>query len=99
MSCEHIVYMLRCKDDSFYTGYTTDLTHRITQHERGKGAKYTRGRGPFSLVYYATYKTKRKALQEEYRIKQLTRAQKMSLIEKEVFEHVEPTELQGKRNR
>ncbi|WP_270182919.1 GIY-YIG nuclease family protein [Alkalihalobacillus sp. CinArs1] len=99
MSCKHVVYILRCKDDSFYTGYTTDLAHRISQHESGKGAKYTRGRGPFSLVYHATYDTKRKALQEEYRIKQLTRAQKMSLIEKEVYEHVESTELQGKRNR
>ena len=99
MSFEHTVYILRCKDDSYYTGYTLDLAHRIALHESGKGAKYTRGRGPFCLVYKAMYETKRQALQEEYRIKQLTRAQKMELIERWGERCVDPTELQGNRNR
>ena len=45
------VYMLRCKDDSLYTGWTNDLEHRLQMHATGKGAKYTRGRGPLTLVY------------------------------------------------
>src|SRR5690625_7153860 len=54
----HIVYMLRCSDDTLYTGYTTDLARRVQMHEEGKGAKYTRGRGPFRVVYIEKYDTK-----------------------------------------
>ena len=45
------VYMLRCKDSSIYTGWTNDIEHRLAMHRTGKGAKYTRGRGPLELVY------------------------------------------------
>ena len=45
------VYMLRCKDGSLYTGWTNDLKHRLAMHNSGRGAKYTRGRGPLELVY------------------------------------------------
>lgn len=45
------VYMLRCKDGSLYTGWTNDLEHRLAMHNSGRGAKYTRGRGPLELVY------------------------------------------------
>ncbi|MBP2078547.1 GIY-YIG nuclease family protein [Oceanobacillus polygoni] len=81
MACEHVVYMLRCKDDSLYTGYTNNLEHRLNMHESGKGAKYTRGRGPFQVVFVERFSTKEAAMQEEYRIKQLSRNEKMLLIQ------------------
>lgn len=77
---EHIVYILRCKDDTLYTGYTIDLENRLKMHTNGKGAKYTRGRGPFEVVFVEKYATKEKALQTEYMIKQLTRKDKQQLI-------------------
>ncbi len=76
MAADHYVYMLRCKDDTLYTGYTNDLEARIRKHESGKGAKYTRGRGPFVLEIVKTYDTKVEAMKEEYRIKRMTRSQK-----------------------
>lgn len=94
----HFVYMLECRDGSYYTGYTTDLSHRLAQHECGKGAKYTRGRGPLRLVYQADYETKSEAMQEEYRIKQLTRNQKEKIIKEKRQVHVESEELQRERD-
>ncbi|WP_053216968.1 GIY-YIG nuclease family protein [Virgibacillus senegalensis] len=75
-----VVYMLECKDGTLYTGYTNNLERRIAMHENGKGAKYTRGRGPFRLVYCQSFSTKEEAMHEEYRIKQLSRKQKDKLI-------------------
>ncbi|MFC2948812.1 GIY-YIG nuclease family protein [Virgibacillus sediminis] len=77
---EHTVYMLKCKDNSLYTGYTNNLKNRLRMHEEGKGAKYTKGRGPFQVVYTDTFTAKEAALREEYRIKQLTRKEKLKLI-------------------
>ncbi|WP_284140707.1 MULTISPECIES: GIY-YIG nuclease family protein [unclassified Virgibacillus] len=79
-SLVHTVYILKCKDDSLYTGYTNDLQHRLTMHEQGKGAKYTRGRGPFQVMHLEKYATKEEALRREYAIKQLKRNQKWQLI-------------------
>lgn len=78
---EHIVYILKCKDETLYTGYTIDLEHRIKMHTDGKGAKYTRGRGPFEIVFIEKYPTKEEALQTEYKIKQLARIDKLQLID------------------
>ncbi|WP_077623881.1 GIY-YIG nuclease family protein [Sediminibacillus massiliensis] len=77
---KHVVYMLRCKDGSLYTGYTNNLQKRIAMHESGKGAKYTRGRGPFQIVFLERFETKEEAMQQEYRIKQLNRSSKEKLI-------------------
>lgn len=77
---EHIVYILKCKDDTLYTGYTNDLEKRLAMHESGKGAKYTRGRGPFQVMFVEKYSTKEEAMQCEYKIKQLTRKDKFELI-------------------
>jgi len=77
---KHIVYILRCRDDTLYTGYTNDLQRRLQMHKKGKGAKYTRGRGPFQVVYTKAFSTKTLALQHEYKIKQLNRKQKLKLI-------------------
>lgn len=81
MGHNHVVYMLRCKDNTLYTGYTNNLEHRLKMHESGKGAKYTRGRGPFEVVYLEKFTTKEAAMQQEYRIKQLSRAGKMLLMQ------------------
>ena len=74
------VYMLRCKDGSLYTGWTNDLMHRLAMHREGKGAKYTRGRGPLELVYSEELGTKEEALRREAAIKKLSRGQKLALL-------------------
>lgn len=80
LSTKHYVYILECRDHTLYTGYTNRLHDRITQHRLGKGAKYTRGRGPLVLRYAHMYDSKTDALKEEYRIKQLSKYQKNVLI-------------------
>ena len=74
-------YILRCSDDTLYTGWTTDLQRRIKTHNAKKGAKYTKNRTPVRLVYYEIYETKEEALRREYAIKQLSRSEKLKLIE------------------
>lgn len=76
----HFVYILKCKDNTLYTGYTINVERRLQMHENGKGAKYTRGRGPLKVVFTKKYSTKEEALQQEYAIKQLTRKEKDDLI-------------------
>ena len=73
------VYMLRCRDDMLYTGITDDVERRLKAHQSGKGAKYTRGRGPVVLVYTEECPDKSVALRREYQIKQLTRKEKDAL--------------------
>ncbi|SIS62330.1 GIY-YIG nuclease family protein [Salimicrobium flavidum] len=77
---DHVVYMLKCRDGTFYTGYTNNLSMRLRKHESGQGAKYTRGRGPFQVVFTKHFPTKSSALKEEYRIKRLNRPGKEELI-------------------
>lgn len=76
------VYMLRCKDGSLYTGWTNDLEHRLAMHSSGRGAKYTRGRGPLVLVYSEELPDKEAALRRECAIKKLRREQKLALLQK-----------------
>ena len=78
------VYVVRCSDDSLYTGITTDLGRRLREHQSGgpKSAKYVRGRSPLALVYTRVFATRSEAMTEEYRIKQLSKADKESLIRK-----------------
>ena len=76
------LYMLRCADGSLYTGITTDVDKRITAHNAGKGAKYTRSRRPVELVYSENCEDHSVALKRELEIKALTREQKLKLIQK-----------------
>lgn len=76
------VYILECADKSLYTGITNNLDKRIKAHMDGKGAKYTRGRGPLILRYTENHPTKGFALQREAVIKSLGRAQKLKLFPK-----------------
>ena len=73
-------YIVRCKDDSLYCGWTNNLEKGIQSHNAGIGAKYTKSRLPVKLVYYETFDTKEEAMRREYAIKQLTRKQKLELI-------------------
>lgn len=77
---KHYVYIVKCKDQSLYTGWTTDVHKRIKAHNSGKGAKYTKSRAPVTLVYQESFTTKSEALKRESAIKQLTRSAKLKLI-------------------
>ena len=77
---KHFTYILRCSDDSLYTGYTTNLAKRLQTHNAGKGAKYTKARLPVEMVYHEEYATKEEAMRREAAIKKLTRKQKIELI-------------------
>lgn len=76
----NFVYILRCKDNSLYTGWTNNLENRVKMHNLGLGAKYTRGRGPCILVYFETFDTKIEAQKREYAIKHMSKEQKENLI-------------------
>ncbi|MDD7363338.1 MAG: GIY-YIG nuclease family protein [Peptoniphilus sp.] len=78
----HFVYILRCSDGTLYTGYTTDPTRRLDEHNRGRAAKYTRARRPVELVYVEEVADKSSGLKREYAIKQLPRQKKIKLIER-----------------
>jgi len=74
------VYILKCVDDTFYTGYTPDLARRVKTHNKSKGAKYTRSRLPVKLVWSKRCKSKSAAMSMEAKIKQLTRKEKAKLV-------------------
>lgn len=76
----HWVYIVRCHDDTYYTGYATDLDRRVAEHNDGTGAKYTRGRTPVTLVYCESFDSRSAALQREHEIKQLNRSEKEALV-------------------
>ena len=75
-------YILKCRDGSFYTGWTNDIEKRMQAHNAGKGAKYTKSRLPVKLVYYEEHETKNEAMKREYAIKHMTRQEKERLIKK-----------------
>ncbi|WP_287584379.1 GIY-YIG nuclease family protein [Candidatus Borrarchaeum sp.] len=78
----YYVYVILCKNKTFYTGYTKDLFDRLQQHIEGKGAKYLRGNKVKKLYYVEKYRTQRKAIQREREIKKFTHQRKKKLIEK-----------------
>ena len=73
-------YILKCNDETLYTGWTNNLDKRLKDHNDGKGAKYTKARRPVELVYYEEFKSKEEAMKREYAIKQLSRKQKEQLL-------------------
>lgn len=77
---DYFVYILRCGDDTLYTGTTDDVERRVAAHSAGKGAKYTRGRGPLELLYREKCTDKSAALKRELAIKKLKREEKLALI-------------------
>ena len=73
-------YIVKCSDETLYTGWTNNLKKRLEAHNSGKGAKYTKNRRPVELVYFEEYDTKQEAMKREYAIKQLSRQKKLALI-------------------
>lgn len=83
MDKKNYTYILKCADGTLYCGWTNDLQKRLKSHNDGKGAKYTRSRLPVTLVYYEEFDSPVEAQKREYRIKKLTRQEKLKLIEKQ----------------
>lgn len=77
----YYVYILRCSDGTLYTGYTDNPERRVKVHNSGKGGKYTRSRLPVELVYWEEHEDKSSALRRECAIKQLSRTEKLNIIE------------------
>lgn len=83
---KHFFYVLKCRDNTFYAGYTIDLARRLIEHNEGIGAKYTRleKRRPVEMIHSESFETRSEAMKQEYAFKQLTRKQKEHyLIQKE----------------
>ncbi|AYC30711.1 GIY-YIG nuclease family protein [Paenisporosarcina cavernae] len=73
-------YVLKCSDGTFYAGYTNDVHRRLSVHNDGKGAKYTRARLPVTCIYYEEFNDKKQALRAERQFKKLTRTQKITYM-------------------
>ncbi len=76
----HFMYVLRCADDTLYTGYAVDVEARVRVHNAGTGAKYTAARRPVTLEASAAFSSKHEAMSAEYRFKRLSREEKLNLI-------------------
>lgn len=81
---EHYVYILKCSDETLYSGYTNDLEKRLKTHNSGKGSKYTRARLPVKYVFYSKCRNKSDALKKENFIKGLKRSKKIKIINGEI---------------
>lgn len=75
----NVTYILQCSDNTLYTGWTNDIKKRLKAHNEGKGAKYTRGRGPVKLVYLEKFETKEEAMKREAAIKRMSKEDKQRL--------------------
>src|SRR3954469_5380128 len=75
-----VVYVVRCRDGSLYTGISNDVEARVAVHNQGRGARYTRSRRPVTLVYLERRRSRSTALQREASIKALSRAEKWGLV-------------------
>lgn len=78
---KNYTYMLRCKDGSYYTGWTNDIKKRLQMHRSGQGAKYTKGRGPLTLIHLEVFDTQSEAMRREAYIKKLSRVKKDVLVQ------------------
>ncbi len=77
----HYFYLARCADSTLYAGTCIDLKEREAKHNAGKGAKYTRGRGPIKIIYSEEFKTLSEARKREAEVKKLSRSEKVQLID------------------
>lgn len=77
---QNYTYILQCKDGTYYTGWTNDIRKRLHIHRSGQGAKYTKGRGPLTLVHLEVFDTQSEAMKREAFIKTLSRAEKEELL-------------------
>ena len=84
-------YMVRCRDGSLYTGWTNDLEKRVKAHNEGRGAKYTRSRGPVELVYAEMHETKQQAMSREVIIKRFSKKEKEQLVNDYLNQNMQKT--------
>jgi len=89
----YFVYLLKCRTNTYYCGYTSDLKKRVETHNAGKGAKYTKVRRPVFLVYSEQFETRSEAMKREIQIKRLSRAEKIAIIENYVSKSPKATLL------
>lgn len=82
------MYVLQCRDGSLYTGWTNHLQERVKAHNLGRGAKYTKGRGPVKCVYVETFASKEEAMSREFEVKHLDRARKEEMIRSSLRSHI-----------
>ena len=82
MEMSYHFYVVKCSDGSLYAGYTNDLDKRVSVHNAGKGAKYTRARLPVLLIHSESFQTKQEAMRAEYAFKQLPRRRKEAYLSK-----------------
>lgn len=78
---EWYTYMVECSDATFYVGTTNDVEKRMAKHNAGKGAKYTRGRGPVTIRYSRSFESRSEVCKHEYQLKQYTRSEKLDIIQ------------------
>lgn len=90
---EFSLYIVRCADGVLYTGIATDVDKRLIEHASGAGAKFLRGKGPLEIVFAETVGDRSSALQLEYRVKRLSREQKLEIVrgERQLIELVDGT--------
>lgn len=79
-------YLVRCVDESYYCGWTTDLQRRVNTHNKGQGSCYTRMRRPVALVYFEEMPNRTEAMKRELKMKKLTHSQKHTLVERMGFD-------------
>lgn len=91
------VYVVRCRDGTLYTGISRDVEARVAKHNQGKGARYTRGRGPVALIHRERKSSQAAALRREAAIKALSRPEKLALVKAAV--HPESTPAKPARTR
>ena len=77
---KNVTYILKCSDNSLYTGWTNDIKHRLKMHNEGKGAKYTRTHHPLRIAYFEEFEDRIQAMKREYEIKQFSHLQKEKLF-------------------
>lgn len=75
----YYVYILLCRDGSYYTGYTKDVEYRVKQHKKGQGARYTRMREPEKMVYVEVFNSRSEAMKREREIKSMSHSEKQRL--------------------
>lgn len=93
MEKKHYAYMVRCADNTIYSGYAVDPYKRLEVHNSGKGAKYTRARLPVKLIYCEEFDNKSDALKREHSLKKLTRSQKEELAEQFNYTNMKNNEI------
>ena len=89
MENKHYFYVLKCRDNTLYAGYTNNLEKRIAVHNAGKGAKYTKPRTPVTCIHHEVFETKQEAMRQEYAFKQLERKKKLDYIRSKAHEITE----------